>query len=285
MQEDYGVCIRQLKIFLDESSDGTIPYKVLTFLSSEVNYGGRVTDDKDVRLIKSIVSRFVCPGIQDEGFALSSSGLYKTIPAGSKEDYLEYIRSLPLVPGAEAFGLHENAEITTNQSATRIILENVLAIQPRQSNTGGQTREQQIAKIASEIEAKTPAPFDIEEVQMRYPTDYNESMNTVLTQELTRYNKLLIIMDEMLKELAKALVGEVVMSEELDTMANSLFNNMVPIAWQPTVGFLSLKPLASWINDLNDRISFLSKWVSNGAPATFWISGFFFPQAFFTSTL
>ena len=92
-------------------------------------------------------------------------------------------------------------------------------------------------------------------------------------------------MDEMLKELAKALVGEVVMSEELDTMANSLFNNMVPIAWQPTVGFLSLKPLASWINDLNDRISFLSKWVSNGAPATFWISGFFFPQAFFTSTL
>ncbi len=56
-------------------------------------------------------------------------------------------------------------------------------------------------------------------------------MNTVLTQEVTRDNKLLVIMDEMLKELAKALVGEVVMSEELDTMANSLFNNTVPVAW------------------------------------------------------
>lgn len=102
-------------------------------------------------------------------------------------------------------------------------------------------------------------------------------MNTVLTQELVRYNKLLIIMKDMLAEVQKALVGEVVMSEELDSMSNSLFDNMVPIAWQPTVGFLSLKPLASWINDLNERINFLAKWVEHGAPATFWISGFFFP--------
>jgi dynein heavy chain, axonemal len=50
-------------------------------------------------------------------------------------------------------------------------------------------------------------------------------MNTVLTQELVRYNKLLVIMAEMLEEIAKALVGEVVMSEELDSMANSLYDN------------------------------------------------------------
>ena len=68
-------------------------------------------------------------------------------------------------------------------------------------------------------------------MQQKYPTDYNESMNTVLTQEIVRYNKLLIIMKEMLAELQKALVGEVVMSEELDGAANSLYDNMVPIAW------------------------------------------------------
>lgn len=71
----------------------------------------------------------------------------------------------------------------------------------------------------------------MEEVQTKYPTDYNESMNTVLTQEIFRYNKLLVIMKEMLVELKKALVGEVVMSEELDSMANSLFDNLVPVAW------------------------------------------------------
>lgn len=201
MLEEYTVCIRQLKIFLDEAKDGEIPFKVLTFLGAEVNYGGRVTDDKDVRLITNILKRFVNPGILEDNYALSSSGLYKSIPAGSVEDYIEYIKTLPLNPSAEAFGLHENAEITTNQSATRLILENVLSIQPRQSNAGGKTREQAIAEIATQIEEKTPPAFDIEEIQAKYPTDYNESMNTVLTQELVRYNKLLIIMKEMLVEI------------------------------------------------------------------------------------
>jgi len=42
-------------------------------------------------------------------------------------------------------------------------------------------------------------------------------------------------------------------------------------------GFLSLKPLASWIQDCNDRIDFLTKWYDEGTPKVFWISGFFFP--------
>jgi len=109
-------------------------------------------------------------------------------------------------------------------------------------------------------------------------------MNTVLTQELIRYNTLLVMMGEMLKNVQKALVGEVVMSEELEKMSVALFDNQVPSAWAE-FGFLSLKPLASWIIDLNDRVDFLNKWIKGGPPATYWISGFFFPQAFFTGTL
>jgi len=109
-------------------------------------------------------------------------------------------------------------------------------------------------------------------------------MNTVLFQECVRYNRMLKIMDESLKSVKKALKGEVVMSEELEGMANSLFDNMVPAMWA-SKGFLSLKPLASWIQDLNERVTFLTDWIKGGTPDVFWISGFFFPQAFFTSTL
>jgi dynein heavy chain, axonemal len=216
-------------------------------------------------------------------FKFSQSGIYRSIEAGSYEDYVNYISKLPQNPEPEAFGLHGNAEITTNQTETRTILEDVLSIQPRASSGSGKSREQLISELAKSIEGKTPPPFDIDDVSEKYKTDYNESMNTVLTQEVIRYNKLLVVMAAMLRDVQKALVGEVVMSEELDAMANSLFNNSVPGAWNK-VGFLSLKPLASWILDLLKRVKFLSDWIEGGSPASYWVSGFFFPQAFFTGT-
>jgi len=110
--EDFDVCRRQLKSFLDDYDQ--IDYKVLNILGAEVNYGGRVTDDKDIRLIKSILNKMVNPGSIMHDYKFSDSGLYKVIEPGSQEDYIKYIQTLPLVPHPEAFGLHENAEITTN---------------------------------------------------------------------------------------------------------------------------------------------------------------------------
>jgi len=107
-----------------------------------------------------------------------------------------------------------------------------------------------------DIEKKRPNPFDVEEVKKKFPTDYNESMNTVLMQEVIRYNVLLKTMKKSIKTLQKALTGKIVMSDETEKMAKSLFLNQVPQMWSGV--FLSLKPLSSWIQDLNERINFVS---------------------------
>lgn len=160
--EDFDVCRRQLKIFTDMYE--VIPYQVLIILGAEVNYGGRVTDDKDVRLITAILQRFVNEGTVENGYKFSESGLYKTIPSGSKEDYINYIQTLPLNPKPEAFGLHENAEIITNQNDCRNILELVLSIQPRTSSGGGKSRDDIISEIAANIKEKVPPVFDLDEI-------------------------------------------------------------------------------------------------------------------------
>lgn len=51
--------------------------------------------------------------------------------------------------------------------------------------------------------------------------------------------------------------------------------NKIPTYWE-TYSYPSLKPLSSYIKDLIDRIQFFDKWLINGTPSSFWISGFFF---------
>ena len=79
--EDLAVCKKQLLTFVEESKENNIPYKVLNFLGSEINYGGRVTDDKDVRLIKTILKVYCCKELLCDNHKFSNSGIYKSIPA------------------------------------------------------------------------------------------------------------------------------------------------------------------------------------------------------------
>jgi dynein heavy chain len=64
---------------------------------------------------------------------------------------------------------------------------------------------------------------------------------------------------------------------------SSIFDQKVPDLWV-AVAYPSLKPLLTWCADLVQRLNMLQNWIDNGTPKGFWISGFFFPQAFVTGT-
>lgn len=67
----------------------------------------------------------------------------------------------------------------------------MIAMQPKTSSGTGKSREEIIGEQTAFLQAKTPPPFDLDFVQKKFPTNYNESMNTVLLQECVRYNRLL----------------------------------------------------------------------------------------------
>lgn len=82
---------------------------MINFLGSRVNYGGRVTQAKDIILIVTILKNYICEEVLTDTYKFSESGTYYSIPAGTQQDYLNYIENLPLNPSPEAFGLHDNA--------------------------------------------------------------------------------------------------------------------------------------------------------------------------------
>jgi dynein heavy chain len=279
---DLNMCQKQIKMMIDDYEE--IPYKVIRVLCGEINYGGRVTDDKDRRLMNNLLLNYINPEVITDAFSFSPSGTYKSPKAQNVAEFFEFIKTMPMVPKPEIFGLHENADITCDQNETYSMFETVLSLQPRVNSGGGLSREDVIEASAKDIFERCPVPFDIDQVAHTYPTDYNQSMNTVLVQECIRYNALIIVMRKTLQEGLKALKGLVVMSPELEAVTNSIFDNQVPDSWDAKA-FPSLKPLSSWVLDLLERIKFINAWIDKGPPPVYWISGFFFPQAFLTGTL
>uniref|UniRef100_A0A4W6EEI5 Dynein axonemal heavy chain 7 n=1 Tax=Lates calcarifer TaxID=8187 RepID=A0A4W6EEI5_LATCA len=279
-ESDLRISMRQIQMFLDEYEE--VPLEALTYLTGECNYGGRVTDDKDRRLLLSLLSIFYSwELIEQECYYLCEGDLYYVPAHGPYQTYVNYVRSLPICADPCVFGLHSNADITKDNQETNQLLDGVLLTLPRQMGGGAKSPQEVVDELAEDILSKLSADFDIQMVMDKYPVTYEESMNTVLRQEVIRFNRLTHVVRVSLVNIRKALKGQIVMSAELENVFNSMLVGKVPAMWAAK-SYPSLKPMGSYVTDLLARLQFLQDWIDNGPPTVFWLSGFYFTQSFLT---
>jgi len=280
-ESDLRISVRQLSMFLSDNKEDKLPLKALMYITGQCNYGGRVTDGFDRTCLVAILKNYFCDEIVDPGYKLSDSGVYIAPEDVGYESTLDHIRALPINMDPEVFGMHTNADITKDQNETFEMLDSLMTTQARATGGGGDGPEATVDKAADSMLQKLPANFDVELIQKKFPVLYEESMNTVLCQELIRFNALLTVIRSSLTNVKKALVGLVVMSAQLETVFNSVYDGKIPALFKGS-SYPSLKPIGSYFTDLLERLSFFQTWVDNGMPITFWLSGFFFTQGFLT---
>lgn len=273
-------------MFLLEQAE--IPWDALRYVTGQINYGGRVTDDWDRRCLMAILGRYYTNAILGEDYKFSPSGTYYAPAQGKLDSYRGYVGGLPINDAPEIFGLHMNANIASQRRETENLLRTALSLQPRSAGSGGgRSPDEIVRELVIEIQAELPAVMRMEDAgptTFQMKGEHMDSLGTVLSQEIARFNKLLKVMASSLVDLLKAIKGEILLSEELDKMYTALLNNTIPGNWD-AVAYPSLKPLASWVKDLHQRIAFMRSWLTGGQPKAFWLSGFFFPQGFMTGAL
>jgi dynein heavy chain, axonemal len=281
---DLKCCIEQMHMFLSKYDE--VPYKVIRELSGQIHYGGRVTDDWDRRTLTTLLETFVTPDIMRDGYSFSPSGTYQSIAPSDQAAYLAYVQTWPLNTPPEAFGLHENADITCARNETFDTLAAIVTLQgaQRKGKGGGKSPDEIVTDLAQNILDRVRKEFDIALFAEKFETKYEDSMNTVVVQEAIRFNKLIEVLRMSLENIKLAVKGMVVMSKELERVYNFMFNNAVPEMWAEKA-YPSMKPLAAWVTDLVTRLDMIDQWYQEGHPKAYWISGFYFPQAFLTGIL
>ena len=61
------VSILQLQLLMEEQEE--VPWGALWYITGEVTYGGRVTDDWDMRCLHALMRKFYTPDALEEGYA------------------------------------------------------------------------------------------------------------------------------------------------------------------------------------------------------------------------
>ena len=128
----------------------------------------------------------------------------------------------------------------------------LISLQPRRVSSGeGMSREDYISSTAHDIYSKIPitsmdiGSFDLLQTRallvkrnhQLFPNlnpheEFITPCQVVLLQELERWNNLVKKMALSLIDLQRALIGEIGMSDELDSLGDSLFNGFLPAIWR-----------------------------------------------------
>ncbi|XP_043475594.1 dynein axonemal heavy chain 6 isoform X1 [Leptopilina heterotoma] len=284
---DRECCLLNLKMFCKEE---TISWTALTYITGEITYGGRITDNWDLRCLKTILNEFFSPKTLEANYVYSTSGTYFCPNLITLHEYREFIEDFPIIEDPEIFGMHENANITFQLKETKIVLNTIMDVQAKEDNIDNEKSTSGTAyELARIIMERIILKIDPDNCHSNHlEKDFAgrlPSLTTVLLHEVDRYNKLLRKIHSSMENLQRAIKGFVVMSAELEAVFNALINNQVPEIWHKVNVYPSLKTLGSWIRDLELRIDFIQVWLKNSKPISFWISGLSFPQGFITGVL
>ncbi|KAI4504021.1 hypothetical protein M0802_000492 [Mischocyttarus mexicanus] len=184
-----------------------ISWQTVRYMIGEVQYGGRVTDDYDKRLLNTFSKVWFSDALFTEDFEFYKG--YPVLNYSNVTDYLKVIDSMASIDPPQVYGLHSNADITYQSNTTQSVLDIIISIQPKEAGVGGgESRETVVTRLAKDMLDKLPSSYDSFEVRERMNImGITQSMNIFLKQEIDRINIVILLLNTMLSDLLLAIEG------------------------------------------------------------------------------
>jgi len=281
---------------------GAISWSTVQYMVSEIQYGGKITDDYDRRLFNTYAARWLQPIIEKQEFTFNPDRMIGELPDNfnyvvplfqEQKEYYEYVCKFPEIDTPEISGLHPNADLTYRLKGATEMFKTLSATQPKSAGGGGGggglSTEDIVKARAADLLETTPPPYNEDrfKVKIRALGGLDIPLNIFLYQEIRVLSFVVDKVRKDLKQLRLAIDGEVVMTDAYAAIITQLFNANVPRAWM----YDATNNEFSWINstiglwyvNFTSRNTQIRDWLNKGRPTNFFLRGFFNPQGFLTS--
>jgi dynein heavy chain len=198
-------------------------------------------------------------------------------------------------------GLHSSADVAHSTFAAKALWSQALSLQTQSSeratptgdadaNGGDENVLLSMAEDILKVVLNKEFEFDMTRVKHLCADRQGETFGpttpttVVLYQELERHNALKDKLERTLRELIKALTGEIGMSPDLEAMTDALSRGRLPDAWKSAAPPTE-KDLQSWMTWYKKREKQFKDWVETVEPKVIWLSGLHCPETYIAALI
>jgi len=284
---DSAVCLSNYM----ENASSKIPWADLRYIFGQIMYGGHIVNDFDRLLCVTYLDWFLRDELLDEmelfPFTEEKDASFKSPSPTTYDRYLEHIETQLVGETPLAFGLHPNAEIGFRTDQTEQLFRQLTELQPRDAAVGEDVASpQRVAEnyLNDILDRFGETKYDLEDIAGNI--EERGPFQNVFMLECEQMNTLLSEISRSLVELNQGFAGELTVSDAMEGLMDALFLDRVPDSWAK-LAWPSLRPLSSWLHNLNARTMQLGDWVANPneIPKVTWLGGLINPQSFLTAIM